>query len=60
MAYFRNRPADLLVINIAEGEGFEKLAPFLSRPIPAEPFPHKGGVLSARMARERATTVAAQ
>ena len=60
MTYFRNRPDDLLVINIADGEGFEKLAPFLNRPIPAEPFPHKGGVLSARMARERAATVAAQ
>ena len=33
----------------SEGDGFEKLAPFLNRPIPAEPYPHKGNVLLDNM-----------
>jgi hypothetical protein len=57
--YFKDRPDDLLVIDIANGEGFEKLAPFLGKPLPAEPFPHKGGVLSARMAQQRAAAAGA-
>jgi hypothetical protein len=47
--YFKDRPDDLLIIDICSGEGFEKLSPFLKRPIPIEPFPHKGSVLSAKM-----------
>jgi len=47
--HFRDRPEDLLVMDISEGDGFEKLAPFLNRPIPAEPYPHKGNVLSQRI-----------
>ena len=38
--YFKNRPADLLEMNIVDGEGWGKLCPFLELPIPAEPFPH--------------------
>lgn len=37
--YFRDRPADLLVMNVCEGEGWEKLCPFLDLPIPDKPFP---------------------
>ena len=37
--YFKDRPDDLLVMNICEGEGWEKLCPFLGKPIPNEPFP---------------------
>ena len=54
MDYFKDRPEDLLVINVCEGEGYEKLAPFLNRPLPTQPFPHKGNVLSQRIAQERA------
>ena len=39
--YFRERPQDLLVMNICEGDGWSKLCPFLDRPIPDEPFPHR-------------------
>lgn len=39
MDYFRQRPADLLVMDIAAGEGWEKLCPFLGRDIPEVPFP---------------------
>ncbi len=60
MDYFRDRPDDLLIIDICSGEGFEKLAPFLDRPIPAEPFPHKGAQLSQRVAEAEAATAAAE
>lgn len=38
--YFRDRPDDLLVMELAKGDGWEKLAPFLGKPMPAMPFPH--------------------
>jgi len=39
MEYFANRQPDLLVLRITEGEGWEKLCPFLGAPIPKRPFP---------------------
>jgi hypothetical protein len=50
--YFEGRPGDLLVIDIAGGDGYEKLAPFLGVAIPEQPFPHKGKRLSERMAEK--------
>ena len=38
--YFRDRPGDLLVLRITEGEGWPELCSFLGRPLPEEPFPH--------------------
>lgn len=38
--YFRDRPQDLLVINICAGEGWEKLCPFLNQPPHQEAFPY--------------------
>jgi hypothetical protein len=38
--YFRDRPEDLLELDIICGEGWEKLCPFLDIPVPAMPFPH--------------------
>lgn len=40
MHYFKDRPTDFLVINIIDGEGWEKLCPFLRLPIPGVKFPH--------------------
>jgi hypothetical protein len=37
--FFRNRPADLLVIDICAGEGWEKLCPFLGKSQPKCSFP---------------------
>lgn len=37
--YFRDRKQDLLVMNLTEGDGWEKLCPFLGIQVPAEPFP---------------------
>ena len=40
MEYFRDRPGDLLVLRVLEGEGWETLCPFLGQPIPPVEFPH--------------------
>lgn len=37
--YFSGRPGDLLVLDIAAGEDFEKLCPFLGQPLPTDRFP---------------------
>ena len=39
MEYFRDREKDLLIINIADSEGWEKLCPFLGHNVPDIPFP---------------------
>jgi hypothetical protein len=49
--YFRDRPEDLLVIDICNGDGWEKLSPFLGMEIPAFPFPH------SNRGKDRAATV---
>lgn len=50
--YFADKPGKLLELDVAGGDGWEVLSPFLGRPIPEQPFPHKGGMLSARSAAE--------
>jgi Sulfotransferase domain len=37
--YFENRPGKLLVIDICNGDGYEKLCPFLGLPTINEAFP---------------------
>lgn len=41
LAYFKERPNDLLILDICGGEGWSKLAPFLDAAIPEVPFPWK-------------------
>ncbi len=38
--HFRDRPGDLLVMDLAKGDGWGKLCPFLGAEIPDVPFPH--------------------
>ena len=38
-SYFKNRKSDLLIIDISNGEGWEKLCPFLGKEIPNIQFP---------------------
>jgi hypothetical protein len=38
--YFKGRPQDLLIMDFAAGDGWEKLCSFLSKDIPAKAFPH--------------------
>lgn len=40
MDYFKSRPNDLLIMNIFEGDGWEKLCGFLGKEIPDAEFPH--------------------
>ena len=37
--YFSGRPDDLLVMELARGDGWHKLCPFLGEPAPDKPFP---------------------
>ena len=39
--HFKGRPDDLLVIDVVNGDGWEKLCPFLGVPIPRSPFPKR-------------------
>ncbi|MEJ0053635.1 MAG: sulfotransferase [bacterium] len=38
-AYFKDRSGDSLIMNIAGGDGWDTLAPFLGKEIPTVPFP---------------------
>ena len=38
--YFADRKDDLLIIRVCDGEGWEKLCPFLGVDVPNTPFPH--------------------
>lgn len=37
--YFAQRPSDLLVLDVAAGQGWNELCPFLGKPVPELPFP---------------------
>lgn len=37
--YFSDRKQDMLIMNVTEGDGWEKLCPFLGHQIPDVPFP---------------------
>lgn len=41
LTYFENRPDDLLVLKVSEGEGWEKLSPFLGVDVIGNAFPHE-------------------
>ncbi|MGO8794722.1 MAG: sulfotransferase [Candidatus Sulfotelmatobacter sp.] len=40
MDRFADRPAQLLVLDICAGEGWDMLCAFLGKPVPSVPFPH--------------------
>ena len=54
MEYFADRPGDLLVLRITEGEGWERLSPFLGLAVPDIDFPRANSAL-ARAASARRT-----
>jgi hypothetical protein len=39
--FFKDKPDELLVLDICGGDGYDKLCPFLGIDIPDEPFPYK-------------------
>ena len=40
LRHFAGRPDDLLVMDLARGDGWQELCSFLGRDVPAVPFPH--------------------
>ncbi len=38
--YFRDRPDDFLILDLARGDGWEQMCPFLGKGVPDTPFPH--------------------
>lgn len=53
--YFRDRPDQLLILDVCAGDGFDKLAPFMGRDVPCTPFPHSGSAVSQQVASVRAS-----
>jgi hypothetical protein len=49
--YFRDRPDDLLVMNMSDGAGYPELCGFLGKPVPSRPYPH--GNNDAELAKAR-------
>jgi hypothetical protein len=39
--YFKDKPSQLLIMDIIGGDGWDKLCKFLNKPIPSKPFPHR-------------------
>ncbi len=58
ITYFKDRPYDLLVLNITEGDSWTKLCPFLGKDIPDVPFPdvNKGDTREAQKSQVGANT----
>ena len=40
LAYFKDRPNDLVILNWEEGDGWKELCEWLNKPMPTEDFPH--------------------
>lgn len=38
--YFKDRPSDLLIMDLSEGQCWEKMCAFLNTSVPSVPFPH--------------------
>jgi hypothetical protein len=50
-AYFRDRPDDLLVLDLGRDGRWEPLCAFLGHPVPARPFPHANRIPYGRRGR---------
>lgn len=50
--YFADKPGKLLELDVVGGDGWEPLCEHLGRPVPPQPFPHKGGALTRKLAEE--------
>lgn len=51
--YFQHRPEDLLILNLIEGDGWEKLCSFLEVDTPNFPFPHANKAIDREKAKSR-------
>lgn len=48
LAYFSERPDDLLILDLPNGHGWPELCGFLGVPVPDKPFPHANKASSSR------------
>ena len=54
LEYFKDRPDDLLVMRLAEGDGWKPLCQFLHKDVPTVEFPHENkGVDNARKRKRK-------
>lgn len=51
LAYFADRPEDLLLMDLPAGDGWDKLCAFLGKPVPAVPFPRANRASATRRIR---------
>jgi hypothetical protein len=51
LEYFANRTQDFLLMDLAAGDGWEKLCPFLGVPVRGDPFPHANQAQSKTLKR---------
>lgn len=56
--YFRARPQDLLIMDLAKADGWEKLCSFLRADIPNAPFPHANTAIDREKPKSRRTRMA--
>jgi hypothetical protein len=52
LEYFKDRPQDLLVLDLPRGHGWNELCPFLDKPLPTVPFPHAKKTTRFRVVRK--------
>lgn len=52
-AYFRDRPGDLLEMDLTKGDGWDKLCPFIGVPVPDWPFPQSNSAGARESLRYR-------
>jgi hypothetical protein len=61
LEYFKDRPGDMLVVDVTAGDGWAELCPFLGIDIPDTPFPHRNShrehTFSTRVKRKLRKTV---
>ena len=48
LEYFRDRPNDLLILDLPRGDGWPELCEFLGEPVPERPFPHANKASASR------------
>jgi len=52
LAYFKDRPDDLLTLDVTAGEGWDRLCTFLDKPVPDVAFPHSNKAEDREKAQE--------
>jgi hypothetical protein len=56
--YFQHRPGDLLVLNVAQPDAYDRLCRFLGRPCTGRAFPHENRTIEIQRSAPRAGALA--